>query len=318
MPPRALLLASGDIALPLLEFLCECPEVNLTGLFCQPDRPAGRKRTLTPVPAKTLALKRGIPVFQPERLRRETALLKSLEPELIIVMAYGQILSQEVLDLPRLGCWNLHASLLPRHRGAAPVQAAILAGDDESGVTVMKMDAGLDTGAVLSRETLPLSPEETGESLHDRLAVLAPEALRKALPLILSGDPPLTPQDDSLATHTGKLTRRDGVLDWTLPAAVLERKIRAFHPWPGTGSALPDGTPVKIFPPARALTEPADGAPPGTLLRAGPEALLFATGEGVLAVSEIQLPGARRMSVAEHLRGHFRKPGEIWGAASGG
>ena len=316
MRPRTLFLGTGDIAVPALASLLDLPEIQVIGLVCQPDKPVGRKQILTPPATKVLALERGIPVFQPDRLRQNVDLIAGLKPDLIIVMAYGQIIPQPVLDLPRLGCWNLHASLLPRHRGAAPIQAAILAGDAESGITVMAVEAGLDSGPMLLHERTPLAPDETGQSLHDRLARLAPVALRKALPMILSGHPPVTPQDPAAVTHVGKLDRSHGVLDWAEPADALARRIRAFDPWPGTSSTLPDGTVVKLFPPVTAADVPTGCPLPGTLLQAGPDHLLFATGQGTLAVSEIQLSGARRMTVRDHLAGHPRLAGEQWGAAS--
>jgi methionyl-tRNA formyltransferase len=317
MRPCTLFLGTGDIAVPAFASLLASPAVEVTGLVCQPDKPAGRKQVLTPPATKVLALQKGVPVYQPDRLRQSVDLIAGLKPELIIVMAYGQIIPQAILDLPRLGCWNLHASLLPRHRGAAPVQAAILAGDTESGITVMAVETGLDSGPMLLHESIPLTPDETGQTLHDRLAALAPAALARALPLILSGHPPVAPQDAAIATHIGKLDRSHGVLDWAEPAAALDRRIRAFHPWPGTSSTLPDGTVVKIFPPVE-VSEVGTGCPlPGTLLAAGPDQLVFATGAGTLAISEIQLPGSRRMSVRQHLAGHPRMVGEVWGAGSG-
>ena len=312
-PPRTLFLGTGDIALPAFTSLLASPAVALIGLVCQPDKPVGRKQLLTPPAIKVLAGQKGIPVFQPDRLRQNVDMLAALKPDLIIVMAYGQIIPQSVLDLPQRGCWNLHASLLPRHRGAAPIQAAVLAGDVESGITVMAVEAGLDSGPMLLHEKIPLVPGETGETLHDRLAALAPVALGKALPLILSGNPPVIRQESALVTHVGKLDRSHGVLDWKEPAAALARRIRAFHPWPGTSSTLPDGTVVKIFPPV-SVEEVSTGCPPaGTLLSAGPDQFTFATGSGTLAVSEIQLPGSRRMSVRDHLAGHSRMVGEQWG-----
>ncbi len=313
MRPRTLFLGTGEIAVPALHSLLKDPAIEMVGLVCQPDKPVGRKQILTPPATKTLAAHHGLPVFQPDRLRHHVAELAALNPELIIVMAYGQIIPQRVLDLPRLGCWNLHASLLPRHRGAAPVQAAILAGDAESGITVMAVEAGLDSGPLLHHERLRLAVDETGASLHDRLAALAPLALAKALPAILSGRPEVAPQQAEEVTHVGKLDRSHGVLDWNESAAALERRIRAFHPWPGTSSTLPDGTVVKIFPPASASPLPTGCPLPGTLLAVEPDYLTFATGAGTLSVSEIQLSGARRMSVREHLAGHARPVGERWG-----
>ncbi len=315
MRPRTLFFGSGDIAVPTLASLLDFAGVEVTGLVCQPDRPAGRKGILTPPATKVLALERGIPVLQPERLRKNPDLIAAEAPDLIVVMAYGQIIPQAVLDLPQLGCWNLHASLLPRHRGAAPVQAAILSGDESTGMTVMAVTAGLDCGPMLLHEPIPLAPDETGQSLHDRLMRLAPSVLEKALPLILSGNPPLTEQDPAAATHVGKLDRSDGVLDWSEPAEALDRRIRAFHPWPGTTSSLPDGTVVKIFPPVTISGESGGCPLPGTLLQAGPDELLFATGSGILGISEVQLPGKRRMSVRDHLAGHPHAVGERWGVS---
>lgn len=313
MPPRTLFLGTGEIAVPTLESLLAGSGVEMIGLVCQPDKPAGRKQILTAPATKVAADRYGLPVFQPDRLRQNVALIAGLKPDLIVVMAYGQIIPQAVLDLPRLGCWNLHASLLPRHRGAAPIQAAILGGDEASGITIMAVEAGLDSGPMLLHERIPLAPDETGGTLHDRLAALAPLALAKALPLILAGNPPVTPQRTALATHAGKLDRSQGVLDWSGSAASLARRIRAFHPWPGTSSTLPDGTVVKIFPPVVA-SDAATGCPlPGTLLAVGPDNLTFATGDGSLAIKEIQLPGSRRMTVRDHLAGHSCNPGERWG-----
>jgi len=313
MRPRTLFLGTGEIALPVWRYLMDCPEIDLTGLVCQPDKPVGRKQVLTPPAVKLLAASRGIPVFQPERLRQQVELIAGLKPELILVMAYGQIIPQAILDLPRLGCWNLHASLLPRHRGAAPVQAAILSGDTESGITVMAVEAGLDSGAVLLEERIPLDPDETGESLQDRLADLAPVALQRALPVILSGNPLVRAQDPAAVTHVGKLERSHGVLDWNETAEALARRIRAFHPWPGTSTLLPEGTVVKIFPPVVAQADGTGCALPGTLLSVGSDQLLFATGQGTLALGEIQVPGARRMNVRDYLAGHSLRVGERWG-----
>jgi methionyl-tRNA formyltransferase len=310
--PRTLFLGTGEIAVPSLAYLLDCPDVEVIGVVCQPDKPVGRKQILTPPATKVLAMERGIPVFQPDRLRQHVGLIAGLEPELMVVMAYGQIIPQAVLDLPKLGCWNLHASLLPKHRGAAPIQAAILAGDAESGITVMAVEAGLDSGPMLHFERTPLTDEETGETLHDRLALLAPVALAKALPAILSGEPRITPQNPDEATHVGKLDRSHGVIDWTEPAAAIGRRIRAFYPWPGTSSTLPDGTVVKLFPPVRVEAVSSGCAMPGTLVGADAEGLRFATGDGVVVVTELQLPGSRRMSVRDHLSGHVRQVGERW------
>ena len=317
MLPRTLFFGTGDIAVPSLAYLLESPLVEVIGLVCQPDKPVGRKQVLTPPATKVLAEQRGVAVLQPERLRASANEVLAMAPDLIVVMAYGQIIPQAILSCPRLGCWNLHASLLPRHRGAAPIQAALLAGDAFSGISVMAVELGLDSGPVLLQERILLDPEETGQSLHDRLAALAPVALARALPLLLEGSPPVQVQEPAEVTHLGKLERAQGVLDWSESAEALARRIRAFHPWPGTSSCLPDGTAVKLFPPVEGADLPSGCPLPGTLLEAGPEELRFATGRGILTVRELQIPGARRMRVAEYLAGHPHAVGEVWGVPPG-
>ncbi|MEM6910170.1 MAG: methionyl-tRNA formyltransferase [Verrucomicrobiota bacterium] len=307
MPPlRLVFLGTGDIALPTFERLLELPGVELLGLVTQPDKPVGRKQVLTPPRLKTLALEAGLEVRQPHSLRKEPTTLEGWGADLYLVMAYGQILPKMVLDRPRLACLNLHASLLPKHRGASPIQAALLAGDTESGLTVIFMDEGLDTGDILLQESLPLAPDETGSTLHDRLAELAPIALEKALVAFQEGPPPRRPQENSQATHLGKLTREHGRLDWTQPAQVLERQIRAFHPWPGSRTSYQvQGKPkqLKIFPPA-SVEELATPTPPGTLLVADRTGLCVACGQNALRLTQLQPEGKRRMDVASFLAGH--------------
>ncbi len=258
---------------------------------------------LKPSPIKREAETRGVPVHQPEKLRAPEAfaLLTSLKPELIVVMAYGQILRKEVIDLPELAIINLHASLLPRHRGASPIQAAIRDGDLETGVTVMHVDVGLDSGDMILAERCPVVPGETGGSLHDKLADVAAIALRRALPLLASGEAPRVPQDDENATYLGKLSRDDGDLDWNKPAVELERLIRAFDPWPGTFTRL-GASKLKLFPPAELVTE-IDAAPPGTILEANPSGLLIACRTGALRFGEIQLEGRKRLGIEAFLAG---------------
>jgi methionyl-tRNA formyltransferase len=311
---RILFMGTGEIGLPALRSLLDGGTHEVCGLICQPDKPAGRRQVLTPPPTKVVAREYGVPVFQPPRIRHEAGLVASLHPDVAVVMAYGQILPGAVLDAPRLGCLNLHASLLPRHRGASPVQAAILAGDVESGITVIYMDEGLDTGDILLTETLTLASDETGGSLHDRLAELAPVALARALDLLSRGTAPRRPQDHAAATHAGKLGRADGVIDWNRPADEVARRIRAFDPWPGTSTTLPDGGLLKIFPPVHASENAAGCALPGSIVRADERGLLVACGNGMLSVNELQAEGRRRMAAAAFLAGRPLAPGDKLGA----
>jgi methionyl-tRNA formyltransferase len=293
---RVLFIGTGEIGAPVLHWLMESREHELVGIVTQPDKPVGREQRIEAPPIKAAAAGSNLPVFQPKRIKAEDAVaeIRGLAPEVIVVMAYGQILPRAVLDIPRIACLNLHASLLPRHRGAAPIQAAIVAGDRETGISVMYMDEGLDTGDVLLQKRIEIAQNETGGSLHDRLAEIAPAALEEALVALRDGTAPRVPQDSSLATYAAKLEREDGRLDWGEPATLLERKVRAFDPWPGAFTVLRDdgGTErkLKIF---RAHAVREESA----------EALVFPTAEGALALDEVQLEGKRRMSAMEFLRG---------------
>lgn len=307
-------MGSGDIGIPALNWLLDSPDCHLQAVFTQPDRPSGRKLQLTPTAIKLRAIERGIPVHQPETLRHPDAfaLLRDLAPGLIVVMAYGQILRQPVIELPTIACINLHASLLPRHRGAAPIQAAILAGDAESGVTVMHIAAGLDTGDILLAEACPILAADTGGELHDRLAQVAAQALARAVALLRGGQAPRVPQDPALATYSGKLSREDGHVRWSEPAVQVERLLRAFHPWPGA-FCLAGGRKLKLFPPARVLPGGAPGAAPGTILAADPGGLVVACGSGSLALDSVQLEGKSRLEIGPFLRGHAHLliPGQL-------
>ncbi|MEI6291398.1 MAG: methionyl-tRNA formyltransferase, partial [Chloroflexota bacterium] len=238
-------MGSPDFAVPALRLLAG--GYSVCGVVTQPDRPSGRGMTLTPPPVKSAALGLGIPVIQPEKLREPEALalLQAWAPDLIVVAAFGQILRQNVLDLPRYGCINIHASLLPRHRGAAPIQAAILSGDDKTGVTIMKMDAGLDTGPMLLAREIPIQADDTGGSLFEKLSSLGGELLMEALPRYLAGELKPVPQPEAGMTYFGMIKKEDGLLDPAVPAVELERKVRAFSPWPGTSIAW-NGAPLKI------------------------------------------------------------------------
>ena len=310
---RIIFTGTGDIGLPVLRSLLQHSGHEVCAVFCQPDKPAGRKMVLTPPATKVLAQEHGVPVHQPDRIRHSAELIASLEADVMVVIAYGQILPAAILSLPRLGCLNIHASLLPLYRGAAPIQAAILAGDAESGVTIMYMDAGLDTGDILLAEKIALSPEETGGSLHDRLAEMAPVSLEKALDLLAAGTAPRVPQDHAAASHIGKLERSQGRLDWSESVVVLDRKIRAFHPWPGTSTTIPGCGTVKVFPPVTLGDADTETAVPGTILHAGAEGIRVACGTGSLVLGELQAEGRKRMSSAAFLAGHPLVPGTVIG-----
>lgn len=300
---RVVFLGSGDIGIPTLEWLFAAPEVELAGVVTQPDRPAGRGLQLTACAIKEKSLAHGLPPLQPARIRAAEAVeeIAALGPDLLVVMAYGQILPQELLDVPRLGALNLHASLLPRHRGAAPVHAAVLAGDTESGITVMWMDAGLDTGDILLQRSCPLADDETAGSLHDWLAETAPAALAEGLALIRNGKAPRIKQDENRATYSPKLDRGAGRIDWSTAAPEIERRVRGLYPWPGCTAEfeLPGGKrlPVKVH---RAVAEEGEA---GAGVLAG-DLRVGCGGGGLLRIMELQPAGGRKMAAAEFLRGY--------------
>jgi methionyl-tRNA formyltransferase len=313
---RILFIGTGDIGVPALASLLGAREHEVLGVVTQPDKPAGRKQELLASPIKQLALRHGVSVFQPARIRNEEAVaqIRSLHPEVIVVMAYGQILPREILEIPSVAILNLHASLLPRHRGAAPIQAAIESGDRESGITAMYVDEGLDTGDILLKKSIPIRRRETGGSLHDRLAQIAPTALADALALLQNGTAPRIPQDSSLASYAPKLEREDGLIDWSEKQSRIERKIRAMNPWPAAWTLLrgADGQPrkLKIFTAiqCRKIT----GAP-GEILRADKRGILVGAGGGAVLLREVQLEGKKRMSARDFLLGNTLPPGTILG-----
>ncbi len=310
---RILFIGTGDIGLPSLEWLLSSPKHQLAGVVTQPGKPVGRKQVLTPPRVKTMALAAGVPVLQPEKIRRAVDELAALRPEVAVVIAYGQILSRAVLDVPERGCINVHTSLLPKYRGAAPIQAAIRAGDAETGVTIMFMDEGLDTGDIILTETTPIARDETGGSLHDRLALLAPAALERALDLIATGTAPRTPQDNALATHIGKLTREHGRVDWSRSATEIERAIRAHTPWPGSFCLLPGGAAQLKIHAARVI----DGEVcprAGTIVAADAKGgFIVSCGTGLIELLEVQAEGGKRLRAAEFLRGHALEAGAMMG-----
>ena len=273
---------------------------QVIAVYTQPDRPAGRGQKLMPSPVKSLALEHNIPVFQPKSLRNEDAQkeLASLDADLMVVVAYGLILPQAVLDTPTLGCINVHGSILPRWRGAAPIQRAIEAGDTESGVTIMQMDAGLDTGDMLLKAFCPIHPTDTASNLHDRLIEVGQPALIQSLDDIAGGNIHPEKQDDKLANYAHKMSKEEARLDWQKSAQALDQQIRAFNPWPVAITAL-DDTNIRVWE-ATALEE-SSTEEPGTLIKADKDGLDIACSEGTLRIKRLQLAGSRAMTVQELL-----------------
>ena len=274
---------------------------EVVAVYTQPDRPAGRGRGLTPSPVKLEAIQRGIPVLQPLSLKKKSTqdALREMQPDVMIVVAYGLILPQAVLDIPQYGCWNVHASLLPRWRGAAPIQRAIEAGDEETGVCLMQMEAGLDTGPVLLARATAIGETETSGQLHDRLAVLGAEALAEGLALLRADRlPQAVPQAEAGVSYAHKLEKSEALLDWTQPALVLARKVRAFGPWPIAEAELA-GERVRIH--AAEALPLAHAASAGTLLAASRDGLDVACGEGALRIRSLQRAGGRVITAADYL-----------------
>jgi len=299
MSLRIVFAGTPDFAVPSLRAVAQRGEV--VAAYTQPDRPAGRGRGLQASPVKLEALRRGIPVLQPESLKSERSrdALRALQPDLMVVVAYGLLLPQRILDIPKFGCWNVHASLLPRWRGAAPIQRAIEAGDRETGVCLMQMEKGLDTGPVLLRQSLAIGESETGGQLHDRLSELGAQVLADGLGLLRAGIRPVPqPQPETDVTYAHKLDKAEAKLDWAQPADVLARKVRAFNPWPMAEAEL-SGERVRIH--GAVALPPAHGATPGTLLAAGREGIDVACGEGALRIRVLQRAGGKAITAADYL-----------------
>ncbi|HET6430605.1 methionyl-tRNA formyltransferase [Dyella sp.] len=297
---RIVFAGTPEFSVPCLA-ACRASGAEVVAVYTQPDRPAGRGRKLTPSPVKQAALDAGLAVEQPESLKdaatRER--LAAYAPDLMVVVAYGLILPRKVLALPRLGCWNVHASLLPRWRGAAPIQRAILAGDAESGVDLMQMEAGLDTGPVLLERRTPIRAEETGGSLHDRLSQLGAEVLAEGLQHVLAGDALVpVPQPDTGVTYAHKLDKAEARLDFGRTAIALERQVRAFDPWP-VAEATIAGETVRVW--AGRGLDVAHHATPGSVLAAGRDGIDIACAEGVLRVTALQRAGGKRIGAADYL-----------------
>jgi methionyl-tRNA formyltransferase len=301
---RIIFLGTGEIGLPSLDWLLQTPKHQVVAVVTQPDKPVGRKLVLTPPEVKVRALAAGVPVHQPERLRDHVEELRGYDADIGVVIAYGQILNKAALELPRMGCINVHASLLPKHRGASPIQAAVRAGDAVSGVSIMHVVRELDAGDVIDVAEVPIEPTDTGGSLHDKLALAAPAALERALDALSAGTATRQPQDAALVTYSGKLSREDGELDWAQSAVELERLIRAYNPWPGTFTKCSDGTVLKVH--GCKVIDASSGCPAaGTVMAADPRVgLLVSTRSGLLEITDVQAPNSRRMTAREYLQGH--------------
>ena len=297
---RLVFAGTPEFSVPALR-ACLDSGAQVVAAYTQPDRPAGRGRQLAASAVKQAALEAGIVVEQPETLRDKTARerLAAYAPDLVVVVAYGLILPKSVLALPRLGCWNVHASLLPRWRGAAPIQRAILAGDAETGVDLMQMEAGLDTGPVLLEARTPIAATDTGGTLHDRLAALGAQLLADGLARTLRGETLTpTPQRDEGIEYAHKLDKAEARLDWNEPAAALARKVRAFDPWPVAECSL-DGERVRLW--SASAPDVRSDASPGSIVAASAEGIDVATGDGVLRIRELQRDGGRRISARDWL-----------------
>jgi methionyl-tRNA formyltransferase len=312
---RLVFIGTGDIGIPALQSLLAAPDHHVLACVTQPDKPAGRHQELHVSAIKQLALRHHVPIFQPLRIRERTAIqqLQFLRPDIIVVVAYGQILPGEILRIPSIACLNLHATLLPRHRGAAPIHAAIEAGDRESGITVMYMDEALDTGDILLQKSLRIGRRETSGTLHDRLAALAPGVLDEALTLLKQGRAPRRPQDPSQATYAQKLTRDDGEIVWSSTHDQIDRKIRAMNPWPAAHTFIPapDGPrKLKLF---SCIQHTRPIGEPGRVARADKNGLLVAAGQGGVLLREVQPEGKRRMTAGEFLLGNPIAVGTVLG-----
>jgi methionyl-tRNA formyltransferase len=315
MPPlRIIFMGTAELACASLEALTRQADFSVVAVVTQPDRPKGRDLKLQPSPVKALAVRAGLPVFQPERARNEGFIqeLRALQPELIVVAAYGQILPAAILELPRFGCLNVHTSLLPKYRGAAPIQWAILDGEPETGVTIMKMDAGLDTGDILTQKTTPIAAEDNSQILHDRLAQLGAELLVETIRGHIAGAIAPQPQPATGSTYARKITREDGRLDWAQPARTLLNRIRAFTPWPGAFTHLPAQPQPLLLKIWQAEVCELNGEP-GRILPADKAGIVIACGEKSLRVTQLQREGGRRLSAPEFLAGHPLKPGDKLG-----
>lgn len=309
---RVVFMGTPEFAVPTLRALLHSP-YQIVGVVTQPDRPKGRGQKLTPPPVKQLAVQHGLPILQPPKMKDPAflAALTTWKPDVIVVVAFGRILPKSVLDLPPKGCINVHASLLPKYRGAGPIQWAIIRGERETGITTMLMDEGMDTGAILLQEPVPIAPEDTAGTLSAKLADVGARVLIETLDRLEKGMLVPRPQDQSQASLAPLLKKEDGLLDWKLPAVELANRVRGLTPWPGAYTFLGDDR--WVIWKAVVLDRPTAPAPPGTIIEVAKEGLLVATGSGALRITELQPANSRRMTVAEYLAGHRLVPGLVLG-----
>ena len=314
---RIVFMGTPEFSVPALEYLVKS-EYRVVGVYTQPDKPTGRGRTLEQSPVKKMALEHGLEMFQPVKLRNpeEVRRLASLKPDLILVSAFGQILPQSVLDIPPFGCLNIHPSLLPKYRGATPIPSAILGGDSETGVTIMLMDAGMDTGLIISQIIVGIEPQDTTESLGNRLAQGGVRLLAETLPLWFDRSLKPQPQDGSKATYTAPITKEDGIINWQMTAEEISRRVRAFYPWPGCNTWW-QGKLLKILE-AVALHKERNSSPGKVIALASgqPAAVGVETGDGVLGLLRVKLEGKRALTAAEFLLGQRTFVGSTLGSKS--
>jgi len=312
MALRIIFMGTAELACASLAALTQSPAFTVLAVVTQPDRPKGRDLKLQPSPVKELAARLGLPVLQPERARDEKFVqeLRKLQPDLIAVAAYGQILPPAILELPRLGCLNVHTSLLPKFRGASPIQSALLHDQSETGVTIMKMDAGLDTGDILTQQATPIAPSDDAQTLHDRLANLGAELLVQTIIDFAAGKIKPRSQPAEGVSYAPKITKQDGCLDWTRPARTLWNRIRAFTPWPGAFTYLPAQPNPQLLKIWQAEVVEQSGSQPGEILQADKSGIVVACGRGALRILKLQLEGGRRLTAPEFLAGHELKPGQ--------
>ena len=308
-------MGTAELACASLKALCSEKALRVVAVVTQPDRPKGRDLKLQFPPVKEVAFSAGLPVLQPEQARHESFIeeLKRFEPELIAVAAYGQILPASILNLPQHGCLNVHTSLLPKYRGAAPIQWAILDDEPETGVTIMKMDVGLDTGDILTQAATPISPEDNAQTLHDRLAEMGAALLVRTIPDYVAGKIAPRPQPATGSTYARKITKEDGRLDWSQPARVLWNRIRGFTPWPGAFTFEPAEPKPRLLKIWAAQVEDTLTGRPGELLQVDKAGIVVACGQQALRILQLQREGGRRLSTQEFLAGHSLKVGEQLG-----
>lgn len=302
---RIVFMGTPDFACPTLTRLIERGE-DVIAVVTQPDRPKGRGQKLVPPPVKVIAEDHGIPVLQPPKVRAPevVAQIRELNPDLIVVVAFGQILPQSLLDIPRHGCINIHASLLPRYRGAAPLNWCLINGETETGITTMMMDAGLDTGDMLVKRSIPIGPDEDAQSLHDRLSLLGADTIDETLDRLMAGTLTREKQDDSLTCYAPMLKKEDGLIDWTREPRQIKNLVRGFTPWPGAYTSLDNKT-LKLY----KVSVAEESGAPGEVIAAGKDGILVACGSGSIRIEELQLEGRKRLSAAEFLAGYRLEPG---------